>query len=84
MPRNQWVLGERCERIVAAELDRLRRRMPELGPQELDVVTETLERVSDQLVIVPVRRHPQHEDAVEALFAIPDDTTRRDDHERHP
>lgn len=71
-------LGERCARIVAAELDRLHRRTPGLGPREIGVVAETLERLTDRLVIHPVRGHPHHEDAIEALFAISDDVTRRE------
>lgn len=71
------LLGRRCDEVISAELERLRRRQPGLGTAELRVVEESLGGLVEALLIDPVRRHPGHGDAVDTLFALSDDSSRR-------
>ncbi|PSL04255.1 hypothetical protein CLV30_106261 [Haloactinopolyspora alba] len=70
-------LDARCAEVVDAELDRLRRRRPDLGEHELGVVSQQLRGLADDLVLRPVMRHPEHARAVEALFALVNTETRQ-------
>ena len=45
-------------RVIEVELKRLSRRVPRLGPAEMDVIDAALEDLSESLILHPLRNAP--------------------------
>lgn len=67
------LVTRRCEQVIRDELVRLDHRQPALSSTQLAVVEQSLTALADRLLLNAIRRHPDHLDAVEALFALDDD-----------
>ena len=62
------VLQRRCDAYVAGELARLARRSPALGANELTLVSTSIHRVLERLLLERVRGRPS--DHLIALFDL--------------
>jgi len=49
---------ENSRRVIDVELKRLSRRVPRLGPADLDVIDTALEDLSESLILHPLRNAP--------------------------
>lgn len=58
-----------CDAVVAAELDRLRRRLPSLSTADLAAVDDALARLADRLLLDAIRQRPTLHGRVEPIFA---------------
>ena len=61
-------LRRRCDGVISGELARLARRSPTLGDHELDLVSTSLQRVVERLLLERVRERPS--DHLATLFDL--------------
>jgi hypothetical protein len=67
-PRAADVLRRRCDAFIAAELARLARRSPALGDGQLELVSTSIHRVVERLLLERLRGRPS--DQLIALFDL--------------
>jgi hypothetical protein len=74
MPRPSAVdaLCQRCEVVISGELARLARRSPTLGDRELELVSTSIRRLVERLLLDRVREGPS--DHLATLFALEETT----------
>jgi hypothetical protein len=69
-------LRQRCEAYIAGELARLARRSPTLGERELELVSTSIRRVLDRLLLENVRGRSA--DHLVALFDLEGSASQKD------
>ncbi|HEU5156686.1 MAG TPA: hypothetical protein VFU43_06780 [Streptosporangiaceae bacterium] len=65
-------LRRRCDVVISGELARLARRSPTLGDRELEVVSASIHRVVERLLLERLRERPS--DHLAALFDLEETT----------
>lgn len=65
-------LHRRCDVVISGELARLARRSPALGDRELELVSTSIRRVVERLLLDRVRERPS--DHLATLFALEETT----------
>lgn len=58
-----------CDAVIAAELDRLRHRLPSLSTTDLAAIDDALAQLADHLLLDAIRRRPALHGLVDPLFA---------------
>ncbi|UYM07600.1 hypothetical protein [Solicola gregarius] len=60
-----------CDVVIAAEVERLRRRRPCLTQADLDAVDAALAELAERLLLDAIRRRPALHEAISPIFSTP-------------
>lgn len=62
-------IAAECDTVIAAELERLRRRLPSLSEADVAAIDDALAQLAERLLLDAVRRRPALHDAIGPIFS---------------
>lgn len=58
-----------CDTVIAAEIERLRRRLPSLSKADVAAIDDALAQLAERLLLDAIRRRPELHDTVDPIFS---------------